>query len=80
INLYKDIMRSVEDLGTCSYTHKAFSELLGRIQAATDRLNLECYENLDHWVAELDKSIKKILLQRLTQVIHVWCQEFNRVD
>lgn len=45
-----------------------------------DRLNLEGYANLDHWVAELDKSIEKILLQRLTQVIHVWCQEFDRTD
>ncbi|PBK84870.1 cytoplasmic dynein heavy chain 1 [Armillaria gallica] len=80
IDLYKDILRSVEDLGTCSYTHEAFSELLGRIQAAIDRLNLEGYANLDHWVAELDKSIEKILLQRLTQVIHVWCQEFDRTD
>ncbi|KAK0438444.1 dynein heavy chain, N-terminal region 1-domain-containing protein [Armillaria borealis] len=80
IDLYKDILRSVEDLGTCSYTHEAFSELLGRIQAAIDRLNLEGYANLDQWVAELDKSIEKILLQRLTQVIHVWCQEFDRTD
>jgi hypothetical protein len=33
IDLYKDILRAVEDLGTCSYTHEAFTELLGRIQA-----------------------------------------------
>jgi len=34
IDLYKDILRAVEDLATCSYTIEAFSELLGRIQAA----------------------------------------------
>ncbi|SRR6266540_2867690 len=34
IDLYKDILRAVEDLATCSYTSEAFSELLGRIQAA----------------------------------------------
>lgn len=34
IDLYKDIQRAVEDLATCSYTSEAFSELLGRIQAA----------------------------------------------
>ena len=34
IDLYKDILRAVEDLTTCSYTTEAFSELLGRIQAA----------------------------------------------
>ncbi|KAG6819964.1 hypothetical protein H0H93_006940, partial [Arthromyces matolae] len=80
IDLYKDITRSVEDLATCSYTTEAFSELLSKVQAAIDRLNLEGYANLEHWVAELDKKIEDILLQRLTQIIHVWCTEFDRVD
>jgi len=35
---------------------------------------------LDHWVAELDKRIEGILLQRLTQIIQVWCSEFDRAD
>jgi len=41
---------------------------------------LEGYANLDYWVAELDKRIEAILLQRLTQIIHVWCTEFDRTD
>jgi hypothetical protein len=45
-----------------------------------DRLNLEGYANLDYWVAELDKRIESILLQRLTHIIQVWCAEFDRVD
>jgi hypothetical protein len=45
-----------------------------------DRLNLEGYANLEHWVAELDKRIEGILLQRLTQIIQVWCAEFSRTD
>ena len=45
-----------------------------------DRLNLEGYANLEHWVSELDKSIEAILLQRLKQVIQVWCQEFDKTD
>jgi predicted transcriptional regulator len=98
IDLYKDILRAVEDLATCSYTSEAFSELLGRVQAAVsayllyplgpslttiaqiDRLNLEGYANLDHWVAELDKRIETILLQRLAHIIQVWCSEFDRID
>ncbi|KAJ3861643.1 dynein heavy chain, N-terminal region 1-domain-containing protein [Lentinula novae-zelandiae] len=80
IDLYKDILRAVDDLATCSYTSEAFSELLGKIQAAIDRLNLEGYANLDHWVAELDKRIEVILLQRLTQIIQAWCTEFDRPD
>lgn len=34
IDLYKDILRAVDDLATCSYTTDAFTELLSRIQAA----------------------------------------------
>jgi hypothetical protein len=43
-----------------------------------DRLNLEGYANLDHWVAELDKKIEGILLQRLKHVAQIWCTEFDR--
>lgn len=34
IDLYKDILRNVEDLATCSYSTEAFSDLLGKIQAS----------------------------------------------
>ncbi|KAG6887387.1 hypothetical protein C0992_012466 [Termitomyces sp. T32_za158] len=77
IDLYKDITHAVEELATCPYTAEAFSELLTKVQAAIDRLNLEGYANLEHWVAELDKKIEGVLLQRLTQIIHVWCAEFD---
>ncbi|KAI0762498.1 dynein heavy chain [Fomes fomentarius] len=80
IDLYKDILRSVEELSTCPYTSEAFRDLLGKIQAAIDRLNLEGYANLDHWVAELDQRIEGILLQRVTHVIQQWCSEFERAD
>ncbi|KZT09045.1 uncharacterized protein LAESUDRAFT_696464 [Laetiporus sulphureus 93-53] len=80
IDLYKDIARSVEELSTCPYTSEAFIELLGRIQAAIDRLNLEGYANLEHWVAELDQRIETALLQRLTHIIQVWCSEFDRSE
>ena len=45
-----------------------------------DRLNLEGYANLEHWVAEQDKRIEGILLQRLTHIIQAWCAEFDGVD
>ncbi|KAI8983292.1 dynein heavy chain [Trametes punicea] len=80
IDLYKEILRSVEELSTCPYTSEAFRELLGKIQAAIDRLNLEGYANLDHWVAELDKRIEGILLQRVTHIIQLFCNEFERTD
>ena len=31
-------------------------------------------------MAELDKRIERILLQRLTHIIQVWCAEFGRAD
>jgi hypothetical protein len=34
IDLYKDILRAVEDLATCSYTTAAFTELLTKVQVA----------------------------------------------
>jgi len=34
IDLYKEINRAVEELGTCPYTSEAFGELIGRVQAA----------------------------------------------
>lgn len=45
-----------------------------------DQLNLEGYANLEHGVAELDKRIESILLQRLTHIVGVWCTEFDRDD
>lgn len=45
-----------------------------------DRLNLEGYANLEHWVSELDQRIEKILLQRLTQIIQAFCSEFDRPE
>ncbi|KIM83063.1 hypothetical protein PILCRDRAFT_7489 [Piloderma croceum F 1598] len=57
IDLYKDILRAVEDLATCPYTSEAFSELLAKIQAAIDLLNLEgalCTSS-KVWCAEFDR-------------------------
>ena len=45
-----------------------------------DRVNLEGYANLEHWVAELEKRVEGILLQRLTLIIQMWCAEFDRAD
>ena len=34
IDLYKDILRAIEDLATCTYSPEAFSELISKIQTA----------------------------------------------
>jgi hypothetical protein len=38
IDLYRNILRAVEDLATCTYTSEAFSDLLGKIQSAVGSL------------------------------------------
>ena len=48
--------------------------------AQIDRVNLEGYANLEHWVAELEKQIEGILYQRLALIIQMWCAEFDRAD
>jgi hypothetical protein len=45
-----------------------------------DRLNLEGYANLEHWVARLDERIEGTLLHRLTSIIQLWCAQFERND
>lgn len=45
-----------------------------------DRLNLESYTNLEHWVQLLDARIEAILLVRLTRVIQAWCAQFGVVN
>lgn len=42
--------------------------------AQIDRLNLEGYANLDAWVAELDKRVELVLVERLRKVIETWCE------
>ena len=41
---------------------------------------MEGYANLEHWVAELDKRIEGILLQRLVHTIQLFCAEFDRTE
>lgn len=41
---------------------------------------MEGYANLEHWVAELDNRIEEILLQRLANIIQLFCSEFDRTD
>ena len=48
--------------------------------AQIDRVNLEGYANLEHWVAELKKQFEGILFQRLTLIIQMWSAEFDRAD
>ncbi|BGP45295.1 dynein heavy chain [Rhodotorula kratochvilovae] len=78
VDLYGDISRTVDELGTCTYAAEAFSERLASLQKTIDTLNLEGYANLDSWTAALDKKVEKVLAGRLRSVIERWCDEFTK--
>ncbi|KAJ2558174.1 dynein heavy chain [Coemansia sp. RSA 1933] len=79
IALNDDINAAVRELGTCPYAEDNFRDILDRIQALIDRLNLDNYANLEHWVAALDQRIERVLTVRLAHAIHAWILEFNRM-
>jgi hypothetical protein len=57
IDLYKDILRAVEDLTTCSYTSEAFSELLDKIQGAVRHFVL----SLPYYGSNLGLSLGRLI-------------------
>ncbi|KAL8276643.1 hypothetical protein RQP46_010992 [Phenoliferia psychrophenolica] len=78
IDVYTELMRTIDSLATCAYTPTAFAELLASIQKTIDELNLAGYANLDSWVADIDRKIEAVLLERLRAVIDRWCVEFTQ--
>ena len=76
------ILGALEPYSSCRTSRFIFLSLSTAEKKAPrtqiDRLNLEGYANLDHWVAELDQKIEGILLQRLKHVAQAWCTEFDR--
>src|SRR5439155_12671341 len=76
IDSYDDISRHIDDLKTCPYKARKFQGNLEKIQKLIDRLNLESYSNLNTWVAQLDKRIENVLINRLQTSIEAWTAEF----
>ncbi|KAJ1798747.1 dynein heavy chain, partial [Coemansia sp. RSA 2399] len=79
IALNDDINAAVRELSTCPYDEANFRDILDRIQALIDRLNLDNYANLEQWVSGLDQRIERVLTARLSHAIHAWILEFNRM-
>ncbi|KAJ2157684.1 dynein heavy chain [Coemansia sp. RSA 552] len=79
ITLNDSINGAVRELSTCAYSEESFREILDRIQALIDRLNLDNYANLEQWVGELDLRLEDALSERLSRAVHAWIREFNRV-
>jgi len=78
VELYGDLSRTVDELGTCPYARDAFADRLATLQKTVDTLNLEGYANLDSWTRALDVKVEKVLARRLRAVIERWCDEFTK--
>ncbi|GAA5979126.1 hypothetical protein JCM10908_002813 [Rhodotorula pacifica] len=76
VDLYADVARTVDELGTCPYDASSFSALLASLQKTIDTLNLEGYANLEHWTAALDRKVEAKLADRIRQVVAVWSRDF----
>ena len=74
IDLYKDILRAVEDFATCPLPVKCSRNCWLRYRLLWVGRGIA---NLEHWVAELNKGIEGVLLRRLVQIIKVRCAEFD---
>ncbi|KAL3472098.1 dynein heavy chain, cytoplasmic [Aspergillus californicus] len=71
------IQKAILELKTCPYEFSAFRQRLDAIQVAVDKLNLENYVNLGHWVHNLNQKIEVILRERLLKAIREWINSFR---
>ncbi|RIA96574.1 dynein heavy chain [Glomus cerebriforme] len=76
IDSYDSISRYIDDLKTCEYKSRKFQGNLKKIQEIINRLILESYSNLNTWVAQLDKRVENVLVNRLQTAIEAWRTEF----
>ncbi|KAL1976030.1 hypothetical protein VTN31DRAFT_4422 [Thermomyces dupontii] len=77
-SISESIQKAILDLKTCPYDAASFRQRLDSIQIAVDKLNLENYVNLDHWVSNLNVKIEEILLERLRRAIRIWITSFHQ--
>ncbi|KAI9703864.1 MAG: hypothetical protein M1836_007636 [Candelina mexicana] len=75
--IHDTVQRAMLELKTCQYSQEAFQSRLDAIQTAVDKLNLENYVNLSHWVAEMNAKIEACLLIRLQNAIIIWTSVFE---
>lgn len=76
VQMQREVFGWIDELHTCSYTAEAFSQLLQKIQATIDRLNLEGYPNLEEWVMEVNARIEDAFEVRLKSITSAWCDAF----
>lgn len=76
-NINETVDTALKELQNCPYDAAAFRMRLELIQTSIDQLNLQNYANLPFWVGEVNQTIERILLQRLSKAIHAWIEAFS---
>jgi dynein heavy chain 1, cytosolic len=80
ISINEEVNKAIAELRSCSYDSESFASQLDIIQTSVDRLNLENYSNLAHWVSNLNRSIEDILIQRLHDAMKMWVEAFHNYE
>ncbi|EGF98536.1 uncharacterized protein MELLADRAFT_113473 [Melampsora larici-populina 98AG31] len=75
--MYEDLLKVINELGSCEYKANVFAVLLSKIQKTIDGLSVIGHVNLQEWTKEIDCKIKNVFLRRLENVIQVWNQHFD---
>lgn len=78
--LDQKIQLALSELGTCQYSAKNFQTQMDIIQNAVDKMNLENYANLSHWVSQLNTKLGQIFQDRLRQAVRHWTTSFSTLD
>lgn len=76
-SIHESIQKTILELKTCPYDAAIFRQRLDSIQISVDKLNLENYVNLGHWVSNLNLKIESILRERLHRAIRTWIASFK---
>ncbi|KAI9891081.1 MAG: Dynein heavy chain, cytoplasmic [Vezdaea aestivalis] len=75
--VHDSVEKALSELETCTYGGEQIQTQLDSIQSAVDKLNLESYVNLPHWVALTNQRIGSILLSRLVEALSHWAVDFE---
>lgn len=75
-NIDATIRKALDELKTCTYNLGTFQGNISTIQNAVDKLNLENFSNLEHWVMNLNAELEVIFRNRLREALRVWTHHF----
>lgn len=69
--------RYVAELKTCDYDAGAMTRCLGSLQTIIDELPVKVLSNVPQWVAQLDRKVEAVLVDRLRDAVKAWTKAFE---